>query len=270
MRSRFVIPAAILVAAAYVKGRQDAQVVAPGPVSVPGPSDESILRAQAEAADAWEIGLDGAAEAVAPRLAQAETAAAVAFAPVEEAPTEVAFAPDLDEQEPDFEDEPFAVEDEPVLVEDEPVAIDEAPAPPPVWIPDFDAVPASAPTVFSPREPAWEPDPVTLAEWTGVPAGPAPQVEVSGRFALGGSAVQAGHMALCGVTFPARLAGEVAAGRVRLVPDALQNVSAGGLLVLADGGFAPDAEGFTILVAADGPGPFAASGRYELIAGSAG
>lgn len=248
MRSRFVIPAAILVAAAYVKGRQDAHLVAPGPVSVPGPTDESILRAQAEAADAWEIGLD---EAAGPRLAEAETAAvAVAIAPVEEAPAEV-------------EDDPVDVEDEPVAVED---------APPPVWIPDLDAVlvPEAAPSVFTPRGPAWEPDPLTLSEWSGIPAGPAPRILASGRFALGGSAVQAGHMALSGVTFPARLAGEVAAGRVRLVPDALQNVSTDGLLVLADGGFAPDGEGFTLLVAAVGPGAFAASGRYELIAGSAG
>ena len=47
-------------------------------------------------------------------------------------------------------------------------------------------------------------------------------------------------------------------------------MTASGLVVLCDAGFAPDAEGFTLLVAASGPGPFAASGRYELIAGSAG
>ena len=260
MRSRFVIPAAILVAAAYVKGRQDAQLVAPGPVSVPGPTDESILRAQAEAADAWEIGLDDVAG---PRLAEAETAAAVAVAPLEEAPAEV---------DDDVEDPPEVfVDDDPVAVEDAPVAVEDAPAPPPVWIPDLDAVlvPEAAPTVFAPRAPAWEPDPLTLSEWSGIPAGPAPRIVASGRFALGGSAVQAGHMALCGVTFPERIAAEVAGGRVRLVPDALQNVSSSGLVVLADGGFAPDAEGFTLLVAAEGPGAFAASGRYELIAGSA-
>jgi hypothetical protein len=95
-------------------------------------------------------------------------------------------------------------------------------------------------------------------------------VEASGRFAIGGWAARAGHMALCGVTFPARLAEAVEAGRVRLVPDVLQNVGADGLVVPDDAGFDPDSEGFTLLVAAAGPGPFAASGRYELIAGSAG
>ena len=146
------------------------------------------------------------------------------------------------------------------------------PAPAPVWIPDFDdvLVPESAPSVFTPRPgPVWEPDPVALSEWVASPAGAAERVEASGRFAIGGWAAQAGHMAICGVTFPARLAEAVEAGRVRLVPEVLQNVGADGLVVPADGGFAPDAEGFTLLVAAAGPGPFAASGRYELIAGSA-
>ena len=60
-------------------------------------------------------------------------------------------------------------------------------------------------------------------------------------------------MAVCGVTFPSPLAGPIEAGRVRLVPDVLQNVTASGLVVLGDAGFAPDAEGFTLLVAARGP-----------------
>ena len=41
---------------------------------------------------------------------------------------------------------------------------------------------------------------------------------------------------------------------MRLVPDVLQNVTASGLVVLGDAGFAPDAEGFTLLVAAAAPG----------------
>jgi hypothetical protein len=231
VRSRFVIPAAILVAVAYVKGRQDAQLIAPaaGPAAPPAadpappPTHASILRAEAEAADAREVGLD---ELLGADLAVAEAAAALA----------------------------------------------EAPAPAPLWIPDLDVVPVprTAPSVFTARAPAWEPDPVALSEWVGTPAGDAPRVEASGRFALGGWAVQAGHMALCGVTFPSRIAGAVDAGRIRLVPDALSNVSAAGLVVLGDSGFAPDGEGFTLLVAADGPGAFAASGRYELIAGTAG
>ena len=38
----------------------------------------------------------------------------------------------------------------------------------------------------------------------------------------------------------------------------------GTLIVLGDSGFAPDEEGFTILLAAEGPGTFAAAGYYEL------
>ncbi len=250
MRSRLVIPAAILVAVAYVKGRQDAQLFAaaarpatPAPPAppVPGPTQERILRAQAEAADAWEAGLEELADA---DLAAAEAAAALAEAPVVEAPV--------------FED---------LLIEDEE---DEEPAT--LWSPGADAVlvPEAAPSVVTSRGSAWEPDPVALSEWFGTPAGAAASVEASGRFALGGWAAQAGHMTLCGVTFPAPLADAVEAGRVRLVPDVLQNVTASGLVVLGDAGFAPDAEGFTLLVAASAPGPFAASGRYELIAGSAG
>ena len=225
MRSRFVIPAAILVAAAYLKGRQDAQLFAPAAEQAPAP--ERIERAEAEAADAWEVGLEEPDEAT---VAAAEAAAALAVAPP-------------------------------------------PPAASPGWIPDFDdvLVPESAPSVLTPRPgPVWEPDPVALSEWFAHPAGAAAPVEASGRFAIGGWAAQAGHMALCGVTFPARLAEAVEAGRVRLVPDVLKNVGADGLVVPDDAGFAPDSEGFTLLVAAAGPGPFAASGRYELIAGSAG
>jgi hypothetical protein len=228
VRSRFFIPAAIVVAAAYLKGRQDAQLFAPA--TAPAPAPERVERAEAEAADAWEMGLEEPDEAV---VAAAEAAAALAVAPPPPP----------------------------------------APSPEPVWIPDFDdvLVPESAPSVCSPsRDAVWEPDPVALSEWVAQPAGAAARVEASGRFAIGGWAAQAGHMAFCGVTFPSRVVEDVEAGRVRIVPDVLQNVTADGLVVPAEAGFAPDAEGFTLLVAAAGPGPFAASGRYELIAGSAG
>jgi hypothetical protein len=245
LRTRLVIPAALLVAAAYVKGRQDAHLLAPAtPEADPAPSPDTLLRAQAEAADAWEMG-----------LAEAEAAAALAEAPVVE------------------EEEALVVVDEPVVEndpvdEDEPAA--EAPAPAPIWIPDFETalVAEAAPSVFTPRGPAWEPDPAALSEWLAHPAGAAPRIEASGRFTLGGWASQAGHMALAGVTFPSRLAEAVAAGRLRLIPDVMQNVAGAGVTVLADPGFAPDAEGFTLLVAAAGPGAFAATGRWELIAGT--
>jgi hypothetical protein len=87
-----------------------------------------------------------------------------------------------------------------------------------------------------------------------------------GRFSLGGWATQSGHMALCGITFRDRHDRAPAPEQIRLVPDGLANVAEGGVVVLGDRGFAPDAEGFTLLVSAAGPGAFAATGRYEVLA----
>ena len=242
MRSRLVIPAAILVAAAYLKGRQDAFLFAPSAPAprppAPDPSPESIRRAQAEAADAWEMG-----------LADAELAATmVADAPEAVVVEAVVLAP-----------EPEILAPEPEIVAREPeIVVEPAIAPPD---------PEPAPVALRPSVP--ELDPAVLSEWLAQPAGAAPCVVESGRFSLGGWATQGGHMNLCGVTFRSRQDPVVPAGRVRLVIEASHNVDAGGLVVLSDAGFAPDAEGFSILLAASGPGAFAASGRYELLAADA-
>ena len=82
----------------------------------------------------------------------------------------------------------------------------------------------------------------------------------TGRFSLGGFATQAGHIALAAITFRERRSGLVTPDSISLVAEAASNVAAGGLVVLGDAGFAPDAEGFTILLAAEGPGTFAAAG----------
>ena len=242
MRSRLVIPAAILVAAAYVKGRQDAFLFAPPappPRSpAPDPSPESIRRAQAEAADAWEMG-----------LADAELAATMVADPPEAVVVEAAaLAPEPGDPRPRAGDR-------------RPRARDRRRAG------DRAARPEPAPVALRPSVP--ELDPAVLNEWLAQPAGAAPRVVESGRFSLGGWATQGGHMALCGVTFRSRQDAVVPAGRVRLVIEASHNVDAGGLVVLSDAGFAPDAEGFSILLAAAGPGAFAASGRYELLAADA-
>ena len=214
MRSRLVIPAALLLAAVYVKSRQDAFLFAPGPPP-PDPTPEAIRRAEAEAADAWEIGLAGA-EAVAT----------------------------------------IALPEPPVLSE-------------------WSTVPATPL-----RAPAASPaaDPAPLNEWLShlahrpaepvapaAAAGPETPSDESGRFSLGGWAVQPGHMALCGITFRRRREGPVDPSRIRLVMEAAQNLAGEGLVVLSDAGFAPDREGFTILLAAGGSGPFAVSGRYVVL-----
>lgn len=99
---------------------------------------------------------------------------------------------------------------------------------------------------------------------------PEPGIEVrideDGRFSLGGWAAQPGHMVLSGVTFRDRRDRPVDAASIRLRADAVTNVGEGGLVVLSDPGFAPDREGFTILLAAEDSGSFAAAGRYEVVA----
>jgi hypothetical protein len=161
VRARYLIPAAVLVAAAYLKGRHDRLAAFPPPL---------------------------------PQV------------PVPPAPERAPASPDL------------------VLVDCEVVAAAEPPAPEP----------------------------------------PALTLDASGRFTLEGWAAMAGQMTVRGVSFPERLGRVVAADEIRLIVDARANVADGGLVVLGDPGFAPDGEGFTLLLAAAAPGGFAASGRYEL------
>lgn len=293
MRIRLVIPAALLVAAAYAKGRQDA-AASGRPLSPPACeiSHATRMRAEAEAADALELIGDGAPAAAAvggPPAGEPAAAAPVPVDPSAEAPgspgpsgpaqpirpedaiasppertvsralaeTAVAAAPVAEPLAP-----PVAAGADPWRVPEFPFPARRRPAPAPDADADADAV-----------------DLAPLGEWvTTVVAGAAPvaeapappvaevRIDEHGRFSLGGWAAQPGHMALCGVTFRDRHDRLVSAADVRLVPDALANVADGGLVVLGDPGFAPDGEGFTLVVSAAGPGAFAAAGRYELVA----
>jgi hypothetical protein len=96
----------------------------------------------------------------------------------------------------------------------------------------------------------------------GVPDGPEP-VE-TGEFAVAGQALATGHVAVSAVSFARRRPEATATDAVRLVVESAHNVPDGGLVVLGHDGFAPDVEGFTLMLASAGPGPFAASGRYEV------
>jgi hypothetical protein len=86
-----------------------------------------------------------------------------------------------------------------------------------------------------------------------------------GRFALGGWAASSGHSMVSAVTFRKRLPEDVPPERIVLDIDAADNVPEGGLIVLADPGFAPDRDGFTLLLAAAEPGPFSAAGSYRVL-----
>ena len=220
MRSRFLIPAAILVAAACIERRRE---VLARPRAVEHPP--------------------------APAPAQAPDTLATALA-CEPAPAlEPVSAP-----EPPSAPEPV----EPAEVVSAPVAYAEdlAPEPPPAPEPVEPAEPsevvsapvADAEDLVPEPPPAFEP---VVAEW--------------GRFAVGGDALAAGHAAVSAVSFARRQPGPVSADAVRLRIESALNVPVGGLLVLGDPGFAPDAEGFTLMLAAEAAGRFAATGTYELL-----
>ena len=100
----------------------------------------------------------------------------------------------------------------------------------------------------------------------------------TGRWSLGGMALQPGHQALGGVTFrqpldsapvtwslPTR--GRPEPGTLVLVVEALMNCDAKDLKVLTDAGFAPSREGFTVTLTASATGPFAASGTFRYLEG---
>jgi hypothetical protein len=195
VRSRYLISAAVLVAAACIGRRREA----PHPAEAAAPAR------------------DDAPAPVAP--------AAAAPAPVEP-PVAAAPAPAVEE--------PVAAAPAPPL--EEPVAA--APAPPV-------------------EEPVAADEPVVEDE---------PAVAERGRFALGGSALAPGHIAVAGITFSSRREAPVGADALRLRIERALNVPDGGLIVLADPGFAPDAEGFTLALAAAAAGGFAAAGTYELLA----
>ena len=97
----------------------------------------------------------------------------------------------------------------------------------------------------------------------------------TGRFAIGGFAIQPGQQALGGVSFRSELAqaptawtvsdsDDVAPGTLVLQLDGTINCEAAGLEVVTEPGFAPTPLGFTVRVSALASGPFAASGTFRI------
>ena len=86
-----------------------------------------------------------------------------------------------------------------------------------------------------------------------------------GRFAIGGWAAAPGHSVVSAVTYRRQLATAAPAEQVMLTVESAENVPPDGLIVLVDPGFAPDREGFTLLLAAADPGPFSAAGTYRIL-----
>jgi hypothetical protein len=144
----------------------------------------------------------------------------------------------------------------------------EASAPAVPAAPAWDEVPPAAEPPAAAPVPVEEPvaqEPVTVEAEEPAPA-EEPLVAERGRFALGGQALAPGHTVVAGITFAGRREAPVGAEALRLSVERAFNMPAGGLVVLDDPGFGPDAEGFTLALAASAAGRFAASGTYELLA----
>ncbi len=177
----------------------------------------------------------------------------------------------------DAEEAPVAVWDDTLLPLDVPAG-----SPDPDALAVAAEAPAPAPTEPAPAEPAcawWdegpEPEPPPTA-WWDEPMSASEDGRFTGRFALGGFAMQPGQQALGGVTFRIDLdraptswtvqeeATDAPWGTLSLVLDGSINCSAEGLEVVMDPGFAPTTQGFTVRVAALAAGPFAASGSFRV------
>lgn len=133
-----------------------------------------------------------------------------------------------------------------------------------------------------------DPDLATLSEWCAQPIGAAPlqrslalaeaaatispaahgsrvvRTRAEGTFSITGLALASGHLVFQGVSFPHRLSGTPRPEGVTLTISADQNIAPGGLVVMADSGFGPSDEGFTLVLAAAAPGRFHARGRYAV------
>ncbi len=91
---------------------------------------------------------------------------------------------------------------------------------------------------------------------------------VNGAFTLSGLAGAGGDLAFGPVVFARRLDEAPDPGSVTLTVDAAENVPDGGVAVMGDGGFAPSAEGMTLVIAANAPGRFVVRGRYVVTSSS--
>jgi hypothetical protein len=115
-----------------------------------------------------------------------------------------------------------------------------------------------APVAAPVTEDAWwdEPEPAPAAE---------PEDEArSGRFALGGFSQGPAQEALTAVAFRSPLADAPAADAIDLSIEGTINCDGSSAEVIAEEGFAPSREGFTVKVRAAGPGPFMVSGTFRV------
>jgi hypothetical protein len=251
---------------------EEAPVWAPAE-SEPAPADFSPQ--QADEAQAWGASFEQDAQPTGEIPIVAAFEAAPEIAPEQE--YDFASEQEYSSHEADLPGEdPFAAPEIVVDVAPEP-QFEPDPEPEPVAIWDEVSSPASASVSSEPSEAWWDDESeIAVVPEVAVATPVEDDGAFTGRFALGGFAVQPGQHALGGVTFRVDLAqapttwvvdaapGAVGAGTLNLVLDGTINCAAEGLEVVMEPGFAPTTQGFTVRVAALAAGPFAASGTFRV------
>ncbi|MFN8109450.1 MAG: hypothetical protein U0Y82_06340 [Thermoleophilia bacterium] len=263
-----------------------------------GPADV-VATAEADAERVWsDLPTEPDAHDPAAQWDLAEVAATAELAPLE--------IPMMEGMEPAVTAEPPAdltwdPEAQDVLAAESPEAIVVDPAAP-AWDaitadaePEDEAEPETAPAEEWPvqvtvAQPALPREPEAPLAWWDEPApgdrelaGEAPawlrapvDERLTGRWALGGMAFQAGHQALSGVRFrePVQDAptewtlptnGKPAPGTLVLNVEATMNCVPTDVEVVTAEGFAPTTDGFTVTLSAGSTGPFAASGTFRVM-----
>ena len=86
----------------------------------------------------------------------------------------------------------------------------------------------------------------------------------TGEFAIASTALVPGQGTITAVTFRTPIQDPVTAGDIELVLDEVVNVAPNGLHVLDSEGFAPNAEGFVLMLLAADAGDFSAHGSYQV------
>jgi hypothetical protein len=274
-RSRLIIPLFAAAAATYIAlVREDGMIrrrrttplpAGPATADVPDPSRPVMQPPPMPSAPVYTPKPTTVVSPVVAPTPDAET--------VEPPSTGVETASVASSPEVDTPPEPIEAVTEPVPAPSLDVAPIAVPAPTPVDVferhiapsPPPDAADETAPVEWTEMEGL--PDLPAAAQGAAAAGAVAPEGPVldEGTFSIGGWAAAPGHSVVSAVTYHHRLPASVDADRIVLHIESAENIPDDGLVVLSDPGFAPDREGFTLLLGAAAPGPFSAAGTYRAV-----